>query len=194
MADPYDVIVIGGGPGGYVAAIRAAQLGLKTAVVEKDKPGGRCLNYACIPAKTMLHAAEVYDQAKNARRARRQVVEGVSLDWKALHERRARPPRRSPAGSRALGEEQDRPDRGRGLADDDGDVEVGGDDLRGGARRPRDRLGRAADPRRRVRRPRPRHLGSLVAPRQPKTIAVVGAGASARRSPPPTPASAPRSS
>src|SRR5439155_41055 len=53
MADSYDVIVIGGGPGGYVAAIRAAQLGRKTAVVENDKPGGRCLNYACIPAKTI---------------------------------------------------------------------------------------------------------------------------------------------
>ena len=55
----YDVIVIGGGPGGYVAAIRAAQLGMKTAVVERDKAGGRCLNYACIPAKTVLHTAEI---------------------------------------------------------------------------------------------------------------------------------------
>ena len=54
MADSFDVIVIGGGPGGYVAAIRAAQLGQKTAVVERDKAGGRCLNYACIPAKTIL--------------------------------------------------------------------------------------------------------------------------------------------
>ena len=58
----FDVIVIGGGPGGYVAAIRAAQLGKSTAVVEKDKAGGRCLNYACIPAKTMLHTAEVLDE------------------------------------------------------------------------------------------------------------------------------------
>ena len=47
----YDCIVIGSGPGGYVAAIRAAQLGMKTAVVEKDKVGGRCLNYACIPPR-----------------------------------------------------------------------------------------------------------------------------------------------
>jgi len=66
MADSYDVIVIGGGPGGYHAAIRAAQLGKKTAVVEADKPGGRCLNYACIPAKTMLHAAELPAHAQNS--------------------------------------------------------------------------------------------------------------------------------
>ena len=72
MADSYDVIVIGGGPGGYHAAIRAAQLGKKTAVVEADKPGGRCLNYACIPAKTMLHTAELFDHVAARRRARDQ--------------------------------------------------------------------------------------------------------------------------
>src|SRR5688500_2182121 len=55
----YDCVVIGSGPGGYVAAIRAAQLGMKTAVVEKDKVGGRCLNYACIPAKAVLRVADV---------------------------------------------------------------------------------------------------------------------------------------
>ncbi len=55
----YDVIVIGSGPGGYVTAIRASQLGFKTAVVEKDKIGGRCLNYACIPAKAVLRSADV---------------------------------------------------------------------------------------------------------------------------------------
>src|SRR3954469_9308949 len=55
----YDCIVIGSGPGGYVAAIRAAQLGMKTAVVEKDRVGGRCLNYACIPAKAVLRAADL---------------------------------------------------------------------------------------------------------------------------------------
>src|SRR5439155_23985151 len=56
----YDCVVVGSGPGGYVAAIRAAQLGLKTAVVEKDAVGGRCLNYACIPAKAVLRVAEVF--------------------------------------------------------------------------------------------------------------------------------------
>ncbi len=89
MADSYDVIVIGGGPGGYVAAIRAAQLGKKTAVVEKDKPGGRCLNYACIPAKTILHSAELYDHAKNGAELGI-AAKVVAVDWKALGERRAK--------------------------------------------------------------------------------------------------------
>jgi dihydrolipoamide dehydrogenase len=62
----YDCIVIGSGPGGYVAAIRAAQLGLKTAVVEKDKVGGRCLNYACIPAKAVLRTADILAEIDDA--------------------------------------------------------------------------------------------------------------------------------
>ena len=60
-AASYDCIVIGSGPGGYVAAIRAAQLGRRTAVVERDKVGGRCLNYACIPAKSVLRTADLVD-------------------------------------------------------------------------------------------------------------------------------------
>jgi len=56
----YDLIVIGAGPGGYVAAIRASQLGLKAAVIEKDKPGGVCLNIGCIPSKALIHQAEVF--------------------------------------------------------------------------------------------------------------------------------------
>src|SRR5215217_8321189 len=62
----YDCIVIGSGPGGYVAAIRAAQLGMKTAVVEKDKVGGRCLNYACIPAKAVLRVADILSEIDEA--------------------------------------------------------------------------------------------------------------------------------
>src|SRR4051794_20802976 len=62
----YDCIVIGSGPGGYVAAIRAAQLGMKTAVVEKDAIGGRCLNIACIPAKAVLRAADVASGVRHA--------------------------------------------------------------------------------------------------------------------------------
>jgi dihydrolipoamide dehydrogenase len=62
----YDCIVIGSGPGGYVAAIRAAQLGMKTAVAERDKIGGRCLNYACIPAKAVLRVADVLSEVRDA--------------------------------------------------------------------------------------------------------------------------------
>jgi dihydrolipoamide dehydrogenase len=87
MAD-YDVIVIGGGPGGYVAAIRAAQLGQKTAVVERDKAGGRCLNYACIPAKTVLHTAEVFAEVTEQGADLGVKSNGVSIDWKALQARR----------------------------------------------------------------------------------------------------------
>ena len=60
MADTYDVIVVGGGPGGYVCAIRCAQLGLKTAVVERDRMGGICLNWGCIPTKALLRSSEIW--------------------------------------------------------------------------------------------------------------------------------------
>jgi dihydrolipoamide dehydrogenase len=88
MDDSFDVIVIGGGPGGYVAAIRAAQLGKKTAVVERDKAGGRCLNYACIPAKTILRTAEIYTEAREGAELG-VVAKDVSLDWDAVGRRRA---------------------------------------------------------------------------------------------------------
>ena len=58
--DSFDVAVVGGGPGGYVAAIRAAQLGLKAAVVEREHLGGICLNWGCIPTKALLRTAEIY--------------------------------------------------------------------------------------------------------------------------------------
>jgi len=60
MADAYDLVVIGGGPGGYVAAIRAAQLGMKTVVVEREHLGGICLNWGCIPTKALLRTSEIY--------------------------------------------------------------------------------------------------------------------------------------
>lgn len=62
----YDLIVIGSGPGGYVAAIRASQLGLKTAIIEKAEPGGICLNWGCIPTKSLLKSAQVFDYFKHA--------------------------------------------------------------------------------------------------------------------------------
>jgi dihydrolipoamide dehydrogenase len=62
MADPFDVVVIGSGPGGYVTAIRASQLGMKTAIVERAELGGICLNWGCIPTKALLKSGEVYEQ------------------------------------------------------------------------------------------------------------------------------------
>src|SRR5687767_6058833 len=62
----YDVVVIGTGPGGYVAAIRASQLGLKTAVIEKESLGGICLNWGCIPTKALLKSAQVFEYIKHA--------------------------------------------------------------------------------------------------------------------------------
>ena len=62
----YDVIVLGSGPGGYVTAIRASQLGLKTAVIEKESLGGVCLNWGCIPTKALLKSAQVFEYLKHA--------------------------------------------------------------------------------------------------------------------------------
>jgi dihydrolipoamide dehydrogenase len=83
--ESFDVTVIGTGPGGYVAAIRAAQLGLKTAVVEKDPlPGGTCLHWGCIPTKALLHAAEILEQTRRAGTFGVKVAAG-ELDVAALH-------------------------------------------------------------------------------------------------------------
>lgn len=67
MADTYDLIVLGSGPGGYVAAIRAAQLGLKTAIVERELLGGICLNWGCIPTKALLRSAEIFHYMQHAK-------------------------------------------------------------------------------------------------------------------------------
>jgi dihydrolipoamide dehydrogenase len=83
----YDCVVIGSGPGGYVAAIRAAQLGMKTAVIENDQVGGRCLNYACIPAKAVLRAADVLSEVREAGDFGIQVDE-PSIDFPAVMSRR----------------------------------------------------------------------------------------------------------
>ena len=61
----YDIIVVGSGPGGYVTAIRASQLGFKTAMVEKESLGGVCLNWGCIPTKALLKSAQVYEYLKH---------------------------------------------------------------------------------------------------------------------------------
>ncbi|HEY2283445.1 MAG TPA: dihydrolipoyl dehydrogenase [Solirubrobacteraceae bacterium] len=83
----YDCIVIGSGPGGYVAAIRAAQLGKKTLVVEKDRVGGRCLNYACIPAKAVLRSADLLSEIRDSEEFGLKVA-GVEVDYPAVQARR----------------------------------------------------------------------------------------------------------
>jgi dihydrolipoamide dehydrogenase len=86
-ARTYNCIVIGSGPGGYVAAIRAAQLGRKTAVIERDKVGGRCLNYACIPAKAVLRSADLLSEIRDGEEFGLK-VSGVEVDYAAVQARR----------------------------------------------------------------------------------------------------------
>ncbi len=85
----YDLVVIGSGPGGYVAAIRAAQLGMKTAVVEKDRVGGRCLNYACIPAKAVLRVADIVSEIRDADEFGIRVAE-PGIDYQGVSARRTK--------------------------------------------------------------------------------------------------------
>ena len=85
----FDVIVIGAGPGGYVAAIRAAQLGLRTACAEsRETLGGTCLNVGCIPSKAMLHASELYDEAASGKLAKLGIKTTVELDLDVMHGQR----------------------------------------------------------------------------------------------------------
>ncbi|MEN8191202.1 MAG: dihydrolipoyl dehydrogenase [Bacteroidota bacterium] len=87
MSKKYDVAVLGGGPGGYVAAIRASQLGYKTVIVEKDKLGGICLNWGCIPTKSLLKNAEVYDLISNHSKNFGISVENVSFNFEKIIKR-----------------------------------------------------------------------------------------------------------
>lgn len=91
MAERYDLIVVGAGPGGYVAAIRAAQLGMKTACIDKRPvPGGTCLNVGCIPSKALLESSERYSQARSQLAGHGIQVGSVSLDLPAMLERKDR--------------------------------------------------------------------------------------------------------
>jgi dihydrolipoamide dehydrogenase len=178
VADSYDVIVIGGGPGGYVAAIRAAQLGKRTAVVERDRPGGRCLNYACIPAKTLLRTAELYEELRNGAELGI-AAKDVSIDWDALQKRRAAVSDALSGGVKMFWD-KDKVTliEGEGSLDGDDNVRVGKDVYEAGTvilatgsvalAIPGVEFGeRVVDT-----------WGAWSLPEQPKKIAVVGAGAS----------------
>ncbi len=96
----YDVIIIGSGPAGYVAAIRAGQIGLKTAIIEKDYIGGMCLNWGCIPTKTIIESAKTYDSLK---RISEFGIEGIdaksiTLNWQKVKKRSERIVRRLTKG------------------------------------------------------------------------------------------------
>ena len=122
----YDCIVIGSGPGGYVAAIRAAQLGLKTAVVEKGNTGGRCLNEACIPAKAILRVAEVYQEVQHASSFGVE-VDGASLDYSGATKHRDKVIKTLTSGVGMLFD-KNKVDliEGFGSVTDDGNVKIGG--------------------------------------------------------------------
>src|SRR5919201_2119640 len=83
----FDVVIIGGGPGGYPAAIRAAQLGLRTALVDKERPGGVCLNWGCIPTKAMLRSAEVLETFQHSQDFGI-LADNVRLDYPAVLKRK----------------------------------------------------------------------------------------------------------
>jgi len=87
MADQYDIAIIGAGPGGYVAAIRAAQLGMKTLLVERDQVGGTCLNRGCVPTKALLRSADVYTTAQSGAEFGVQ-AQAVAIDWALAQKRK----------------------------------------------------------------------------------------------------------
>jgi dihydrolipoamide dehydrogenase len=122
----YDCIVIGSGPGGYVAAIRAAQLGMKTAVVEVDRVGGRCLNYACIPAKAVLRVADVLGEIRDADDYGITVGE-PTVDFAAVGERRKKVVKTLTGGVAGLLRKYGIDViEGHGSVTDEGNVKVGG--------------------------------------------------------------------
>ena len=122
----YDMIVIGSAPGGYVAAIRAAQLGMKTAVVEKGDVGGRCLNEACIPAKAVLRVADAMKEVKEAKSFGISTGE-VSFDFKGATKHRDKVIKTLTGGVSMLFEKNGiELIEGLGAVTDDGNVKVGG--------------------------------------------------------------------
>jgi dihydrolipoamide dehydrogenase len=174
----YDRIVIGSGPGGYVTAVRAAQLGMKTAVIEKDKVGGRCLNYACIPAKAVLRVADVVAEIREADDYGITVSE-PTIDFSAVMARRDKIGSTLTSGVAGLfGKNKVDYIEGEGSLLGDGRVSVNGETLSAKT------IVLATGS---VKRPIPgitfggRVIGTEEAwalPAMPKTLAVIGSGAS----------------
>ena len=178
----YDCIVIGSGPGGYVAAIRAAQLGMKTAVIEKGDVGGRCLNEACIPAKAMLRVADAMKEV-GARSSFGITAEGINFDFGGATKHRDKVIK-TLTGGVAMLFDKNKIDYIEGLALGHRRRQREGGRL---LRRHRDRgrqgdagvrLGAAAGAGPEVRQADLDTAGMWLAGEQPKRLAVIGAGAS----------------
>ncbi len=129
--DAYDAVVIGGGPAGYVAAIRIAQLGGKVALVEKDELGGTCLNRGCIPTKTYLHNTEVIKEIKEANKRGIVVSADIKVDMKQLQDYKYKAVKTLTGGVKTLLKSHDVDIfKGEGKVTKAGDVEVGAETLR----------------------------------------------------------------
>jgi dihydrolipoamide dehydrogenase len=129
----YDVVVVGSGPGGYVAAIRAAQLGKKTAVIERGAVGGRCLNYACIPAKALLRSADLLDEIREAGQFGLKVA-SVEVDYAAVQARREKVVQTLTSGVSGLFKKNEvELVEGAAALTADGAIAVGGDTIAAGA-------------------------------------------------------------
>lgn len=176
----YDVVIIGSGPGGYVAAIRAAQLGLKTAVVERDEMlGGRCPTVACIPAKVVLRSADVLSEVREAGDFGISVGD-VSVDWQGVTDRRLKVIKTLTGGVKALMEKNGVDVvHGSGSLTAEGDVQVGEDVLKASKGVI---LGTGS-----VRKPLPKldYGGNVIGTEEawalekvPESLIVIGAGAS----------------
>lgn len=180
----YDLIVIGAGPAGYVAAIKAAQLGQKVACVDKERGGGTCNNWGCIPTKALLHDAELYSTIKNHAAGSGIIVEGLSHDWEKVIKRSRGVSEKGSAGVAFLFKKNKIDDiRGAARIDKPGVVTVtdaDGKDTEYSAKKILICTGA-------VSRPFPNFpfngktvlssKDALVLPKQPKTAIVIGAGA-----------------
>lgn len=129
--DAYDAVVIGGGPAGYVAAIRVAQLGGKVALIEKDELGGTCLNRGCIPTKTYLHNTEIISEIKKANNRGIVVSSDIKVDMKKLQEYKYKAVKTLTSGVKTLLKSNDVDIiKGEGKVTKEGEVEVNGETLR----------------------------------------------------------------